>query len=207
MLLARIFFGDIEYNVIFNSVNLEKFAPKMSKNNDDLTFIHVGRYTYQKNQEFIIKIFYNSKKKIKKSRLMLVGFGEDKEKLIKLVNELNLSESVFFIPGDNRDISKIYDEADYMIFPSIYEGFGIVLLEAQSKRIPCFVSEAIQKEVDVGLLNYINLSESEEEWAEKILLYINKKCKINDNTISENLKKFSINTICEQYANIYGGNI
>ena len=51
MLLARIFFGDIEYNVIFNSVNLEKFAPKMSKNNDDLTFIHVGRYTYQKNQE------------------------------------------------------------------------------------------------------------------------------------------------------------
>ena len=48
MLLARIFFGDIEYNVIFNSVNLEKFAPKMSKNNDDLTFIHVGRYTYQK---------------------------------------------------------------------------------------------------------------------------------------------------------------
>ena len=138
---------------------------------------------------------------------MLVGFGEDKEKLIKLVNELNLSESVFFIPGDNRDISKIYDEADYMIFPSIYEGFGIVLLEAQSKRIPCFVSEAIQKEVDVGLLNYINLSESEEEWAEKILLYINKKCKINDNTISENLKKFSINTICEPYANIYGGNI
>jgi len=66
MLLARIFFGDIEYNVIFNSVNLEKFAPKMSKNNDDLTFIHVGRYTYQKNQEFIIKIFYNIKKKIKK---------------------------------------------------------------------------------------------------------------------------------------------
>ena len=58
MLLARIFFGDIEYNVIFNSVNLEKFAPKMSKNNDDLTFIHVGRYTYQKNQEFIIKIFF-----------------------------------------------------------------------------------------------------------------------------------------------------
>ena len=108
MLLARIFFGDIEYNVIFNSVNLEKFAPKMSKNNDDLTFIHVGRYTYQKNQEFIIKIFYNIKKKIKKSRLMLVGFGEDKEKLIKLVNELNLSESVFFIPGDNRDISKIF---------------------------------------------------------------------------------------------------
>ena len=61
MLLARIFFGDIEYNVIFNSVNLEKFAPKMSKNNDDLTFIHVGRYTYQKNQEFIIKIFQDNK--------------------------------------------------------------------------------------------------------------------------------------------------
>mgnify|MGYP000366456599 FL=1 len=86
---------------------------------------------------------------------MLVGFGEDKEKLKNLIHELNLDESVDLIPGDKVDVSEKYDEADYMIFPSIYEGFGIVLLEAQAKRIPCFVSEAIQKEVDAGLLNYI----------------------------------------------------
>ena len=203
---CRDFFGNLGYNVIFNSIDLQKYMPKKSTPNDILTFIHVGRYTYSKNQEFVIKIFYNIKKKIEKCRLLLVGFGEDKEKLVKLINELNLNEVVFLIPGDKIDISKVYDEADYMIFPSIYEGFGIVLLEAQAKRIPCFVSEAIQKEVDVGLLNYINLSESEEEWAEKILLYIKRKCKIDDEIVSEKLKKFSVSTICEQYAEIYGGN-
>ena len=72
MLLARIFFGDIEYNVIFNSLDLEKFAPKMSKNNEILTFIHVGRYTYQKNQEFIIKIFYNRTNMIFKQFLIFI---------------------------------------------------------------------------------------------------------------------------------------
>ena len=55
----------------------------------------------------------------------------DKEKLKNLIHELNLDESVDLIPGDKVDVSEKYDEADYMIFPSIYEGFGIVLLEAQ----------------------------------------------------------------------------
>lgn len=137
---------------------------------------------------------------------MLVGFGEDKEKLKNLIHELNLDESVDLIPGDKVDVSEKYDEADYMIFPSIYEGFGIVLLEAQAKRIPCFVSEAIQKEVDAGLLNYIKLSETPEKWAEKILLYIDSNNEIDDSKIQKNLNRFNSKEICEQYAKIYGGN-
>ena len=153
----------------------------------------------------IILIRRYIKKKKDNSRLMLVGFGEDKEKLKNLIHELNLDESVDLIPGDKVDVSEKYDEADYMIFPSRYEGFGIVLLEAQAKRIPCFVSEAIQKEVDVGLLNYIKLSEMPEKWAEKILSYIDSNHEIDDSKIQENLNKFSSNEICEQYAKIYGG--
>ena len=159
----------------------------------------------QGNTLILNKVFANIKKKKDNSRLMLVGFGEDKEKLKNLIHELNLDESVDLIPGDKVDVSEKYDEADYMIFPSRYEGFGIVLLEAQAKRIPCFVSEAIQKEVDVGLLNYIKLSEMPEKWAEKILSYIDSNHEIDDSKIQENLNKFSSNEICEQYAKIYGG--
>ena len=63
----------------------------------------------------------------------------------------------------------------------------------------------IQKEVDVGLLNYIKLSEMPEKWAEKILSYIDSNHEIDDSKIQENLNKFSSNEICEQYAKIYGG--
>ena len=201
------YFHNSNYDVIYNSIDLEKYSTKKSHrvNKEYLNFIHVGRYTYQKNQEFVIKVFANIKKKKDNSRLMLVGFGEDKEKLKNLIHELNLDESVDLIPGDKVDVSEKYDEADYMIFPSRYEGFGIVLLEAQAKRIPCFVSEAIQKEVDVGLLNYIKLSEMPEKWAEKILSYIDSNHEIDDSKIQENLNKFSSNEICEQYAKIYGG--
>lgn len=200
------YFNNSNYDVIYNSIDLEKYANKKITDKGHITFIHVGRYTYQKNQEFVIKVFANIKKKKDNSRLMLVGFGEDKEKLKNLIHELNLDESVDLIPGDKVDVSEKYDEADYMIFPSIYEGFGIVLLEAQAKRIPCFVSEAIQKEVDAGLLNYIKLSETPEKWAEKILLYIDSNNEIDDSKIQKNLNRFNSKEICEQYAKIYGGN-
>lgn len=202
------YFHNSNYDVIYNSIDLEKYSiKKLHKTNREyLNFIHVGRYTYSKNQEFVIKVFANIKKKKDNSRLMLVGFGEDKEKLKNLIHELNLDESVDLIPGDKVDVSEKYDEADYMIFSSIYEGFGIVLLEAQAKRIPCFVSEAIQKEVDAGLLNYIKLSETPEKWAEKILLYIDSNNEIDDSKIQKNLNRFNSKEICEQYAKIYGGN-
>ena len=167
-----------------------------------------ARLSMEKNQK---DYYLNEQLKAIKHELDLDIDDEDeiaeyKEKLKNLIHELNLDESVDLIPGDKVDVSEKYDEADYMIFPSIYEGFGIVLLEAQAKRIPCFVSEAIQKEVDAGLLNYIKLSETPEKWAEKILLYIDSNNEIDDSKIQKNLNRFNSKEICEQYAKIYGGN-
>lgn len=199
------FYHNKNFNVIYNSIDLTKFSPSTKCQHENLTFINVGRYTYQKNQEFIIDVFRNILKEYPTSQLLLVGYGEDFNKLSEYILINNLSESVTLVPGNKVDVNKVYDYSDYMIFPSRYEGFGIVLIEAQAKMIPCFVSEAIQKEADAGLLTFISLEKSAQEWSDEIINYIRKKENVDGLRIKNNLRKYSSESICKQYADIYTG--
>lgn len=199
------FFGKLDYKVICNSVDLEKYKIHSSKSHPNINFIHVGRYTYQKNQTFIIEIFKYIYKVLPNARLNLIGFGEDKEKLEKIIISNKLSNVVKLIPGNKGDITKYYDYADYMIFPSNYEGFGIVLIEAQAKGIPCFVSDVIQSEADAGLLTFISLSKSAKEWADIILDYIHNEPSINYEELNKKLGKYDKLVIAEQYKELYRG--
>ena len=199
------FFGKVKSKVIYNAVDLNKYKISDCINHDKLTFIHVGRYTYQKNQEMVIRVFQRINQSIPRSQLLLVGFGENKEKLEKLICELHLESTIQMIPGNQVDVSKMYAISDYMIFPSNYEGFGIVLIEAQAMGIPCFVSEAIQKEADVGLLTYIRLDAGVEVWADTILKYIKEERKIDKENLEKQLYQYSNEAIGRQYASIYEG--
>lgn len=202
---CRTFFGTTNFRVIVNSVDLNKFRISDRIDHDKLTFVHVGRYTYQKNQEMVIRVFQKINRELKNSQLLLVGFGEDEDKLKKTIHKLNLDSVVKLIPGDRVQVNKIYAVSDYMIFPSLYEGFGIVLIEAQAMGIPCFVSEKIQKEANVGLLTYINLDTGIEKWADTILKYIKTKSEIDRESLKKQLYQYSNESIGKQYVSVYEG--
>lgn len=198
------FFGaNRSYKVIFNTVDLERFNYDNKIKHEGITFIHVGRYTYQKNQEFVVETFYKIHLKYDNSKLLLVGYGEDKEYLATLIRKLGLEKCVDLIPGDRVDVASLYAVSDYMIFPSRYEGFGIVLVEAQAMGIPCFVSEAIQKDADAGLLHYLDLSRGSDYWANYILEFINSDNTIDLSLLNSNLMKYSVESISSQYRMIY----
>lgn len=200
------YFKKGNYRVIFNSIDLEKYKYNAKIKKDNNLFIHVGRYSYSKNQEFVIKTFKEIIRFIPEAKLKLIGFGHDEEKLKRIVRELDLNDNIMFVPGEKTDVSKEYDKAKYMIFPSLFEGFGIVLIEAQSKGIKCYVSkEAIQKEVDAGLLIFISLKKSPEEWAKLIVDDINNDDNIDNLKIMDNLSRFSSSTISKQYEELYEG--
>ena len=80
-------------------------------------------------------------------------------------------ENEVIFTGTRDDIDVILNSMDVFVFPSTFEGLGLVLLEAQAAGLPCVVSEAIQPEADLqlGLFSKLNLSDGAEFWANKII--------------------------------------
>lgn len=97
--------------------------------------LNVGRLTSDKRQDDLLRIWSNVKNK-NGWKLQIVGNGEEKEKLLLMIQKLGLSDSVEMI-DHIKNIDIIYRNASLFAFTSRMEGFGMVLLEAMSFGIPC----------------------------------------------------------------------
>lgn len=196
------FFQSKNTQVINNSIDLNKFKWNRIPH-DGLCFINVGRYCYQKNQTFVLDVFNKILLQYPEAKLKLVGFGEDEILLHDKVTAMGIEKSVNFIDGESVDIPNVYAEADAMIFPSTYEGFGIVLLEAQSCGCFCFASDVVPDATNVGLMMKLPLSLSAEGWASVICDHIPRMKESNNGNLRVNMSSLDINVICQQYKAIY----
>ena len=134
---------------------------------------HVGRFHPQKNHDFIIDIFKELNEKRKNSVLLLVGDGELRQSIENKVKELNLLDKVIFT-GVRDDIPELLQSMDVFVFPSLYEGLPVTLIEAQATGLPCIVSDTITHEAIISSnIQSVSLQKSAEEWADKILLIDN----------------------------------
>lgn len=102
--------------------------------------VTVGRLTLQKGQWHLIRALQKVKKEIKEFRLYILGEGELEEYLKKLVMECGLKENVIFC-GFCKNPYKIIARSDILVFPSVYEGFGNVLIEGMALGIPCISTD------------------------------------------------------------------
>lgn len=128
-----------------------------------------ARFTYQKNHEFLIRIFSCIKKNMKNAKLLLLGNGELEEEIRKAVSDSHLDDSVIF-GGVREDANKVYNALDLFLLPSRFEGLGIVFIEAQANGLMCITSNQVPKESNIlGLVSYLPLEKEPEEWAEAIL--------------------------------------
>lgn len=136
---------------------------------DELLLGHVGRFHTQKNHLFLIDIFHEVVKKRKNSKLLLIGNGEEYEKVMFKIKEKKLENSVIHFKSSS-DISKYMQAMDIFVFPSFYEGLGIVAIESQAAGLPTLVSENIP--IEAFLTNCIieeKIASGPHEWAEKII--------------------------------------
>lgn len=145
-------------------------------NSDNLILGNIGTLKEAKNQQFLLDIVYKLKEKNKNVKLLLVGSGPLEENLREKCEKLGIENKVIFT-GTRDDIDVILNSMDVFVFPSTFEGLGLVLLEAQAAGLPCIVSEAIQPEADLqlGLFSKLNLSDGAESWATKIIEVYGKK--------------------------------
>ncbi|MBW4506551.1 MAG: glycosyltransferase family 1 protein [Scytonematopsis contorta HA4267-MV1] len=141
---------------------------------------HVGRFAEQKNHSFLIDILTEVVKRKPKTQLLLVGDGHLLPDIEKKVYEADLTEHVVFA-GLRSNVHQIMQGAmDAFVFPSLYEGLPLVLMEAQASGLPCIFSDVISEEANIiqPLVNTISLAQPASYWAEVILDVANTKSKI-----------------------------
>lgn len=130
---------------------------------------HFGRFIHQKNHFFLLDVFDEIHKIDNSSVLVLVGEGVLENEVRKIVKEKNLEEQVIFM-GNRKDVANLYQAMDIFIFPSFYEGLGMVAVEAEIAGLQVYCSENIPIEAKISEnFTVLPLTESPKKWAEKII--------------------------------------
>lgn len=127
----------INYNELIKLKN-DKNVPKYIVNQNYI--VCIGRLTRQKNFSFLIKNFALMKKKYKDYKLIIIGDGELKDKLISQIKKFNLYEDVILI-GHQRNIYKFLKYAKAFVLSSLWEEVGFVMVEAASCNVNIIASD------------------------------------------------------------------
>ncbi len=153
---------------IFNSA-IRKKVREENNLGDALVVGHTGRLSPAKNHVFLLKIFNEILKRNENSILLLAGDGPLKDAIRETAEKMNIYSNIRFL-GARSDINELLQAEDIFVLPSLYEGLGIALIEAQAAGLKCFASTAVPQDANItDLLNYIRLEKSPEYWAEEIL--------------------------------------
>lgn len=176
-----------KYRVINNAIDMERFGFSLESRdkirnelelNDKLVIGNIGRLHFQKNHTFILDVFKEILEKEKNAVLLLVGQGEEEENIKKKIKDLEIENNVKML-GIRKDVPELLHAMDIFLFPSVFEGFGLALLEAQGSGVKCFTSKDVVPE-DVNVTNkvkFISLEKEAKYWAEEIF---NSKSEILD---------------------------
>lgn len=171
-------FGNRDVQIIKNAIDAKRYTYDEQKANllkksyhleNKFVIGHIGNDTESKNHEFLIDIFSELFRKCPDSHLILVGIGNDNEKMKAKIESLQLQNHVTLL-GVRNDVADLLQIMDLFVFPSLYEGLGIVAIEAQAAGMRVFASDKVPHEVDItDLITHLSLNESAEAWAQKIL--------------------------------------
>lgn len=206
-------FGSQPFTVLINGIDLERF--KYDENLRVQTRVehgisnqnvigHIGRFVFEKNHQFILKIFSHYLRFEPNSLLLLVGDGELKKQIEKNVLEMKIQDHVIFV-GNQADVVPFLNEMDLFLFPSQFEGLGISLIEAQASGLPCLVSDKLPEEslINVEKLEVLKLSTDARIWAKEIHHLLSNNYDRSKALESKDIIKYSIETMKNSLIDLY----
>ena len=198
-----------EVIIINNAVDLNRFAfsksvrdkyrERLGVNEKQIVIGHVGRLTKTKNQLFLLSLF--SLMNLDNAILVLIGQGPLEKRLKQKAKKLCIEEKVVFL-GQKNDIENWYQAMDVFVLPSLYEGFGMALIEAQDSNLPCIASNNVPITTKMTEdFRFISLKDI-DDWKNAIHYFSTKKNRISN---VEVLRKrgYDINTESEKLSRIY----
>ena len=193
-------------------VNIEQFSPSEKKRTEKRkTILCVARYTKQKRLDTLIEALSLLKEEGLDFKAILIGEGEEEENLKKMIQTQALSKEITLLPlMSQQELSRYYRESDVVILPSVDEGFGLVLVEAQLCQTPVIgadsggIPDIIEPEKtgllfppgEVHSLAYsIKRMLTDKELARNLTLNAYQKAR----------KRFSPENIAQEFIRIYDG--
>lgn len=160
----------IDFNRFKNvSETKEKIRKKLNIPSDAFVIGHVGRFSEVKNHTFLNDVFNELCKRKEKCFLLLVGNGPLKKQIIQKLNSLGL-HGKYLILSHRSDIPRLMKAMDIFVFPSLIEGLGIALIEAQVAGLKCVASDTIPMEAfKTEFAIPVSLNKKPSEWCHIIL--------------------------------------
>ena len=184
-------FGKHKFQIMNNAIDAKKFIynEEVRKQKrvelgveDKFVIGHVGRFNLQKNHEFLVKRFADFAKTNEDAVLVLIGNGELQEKIKEMAKEYGIETKVKFL-GLREDIPQLLQAMDLFLFPSLFEGLPVTLVEAQAAGLPCVISDMITDEIMItDQISKVSLSGNTSLWNQEIAKYRYSKRK---NTIED----------------------
>lgn len=174
---GRWLFHGEKFTVVPNAIDYERYTFDQTKRTEirtklnieehQILLLQVGVFNEQKNQMYSLNLLQKMQNR-RRFRLLFVGDGKNKEEVVEKAHQWQLDEFVMFLPP-SEDMQALYSAADVLLFPSIFEPFGMVAIEAQANGLPVFESEHVPDVTEVvdGLSSKIQLSQF-SEWLKAI---------------------------------------
>lgn len=216
-LAGKWMFGQREFRIVHNAIDVEKFVynPVIRQEvrqelgiSNNFVIGNVARFSYQKNHEFLLDIFYEIIKYDKHAILLLIGSPNgDEERFLMIKNKIkqyHLEEQVLFL-GLRKDTERLYQAMDCLVMPSRFEGLSVVAIEAQAAGLPCVVSDRMTPETQITDKFYsLSLTISPHDWATKILEV--KALKRENELLSIQSAGYDINALSKSITDFYTSN-
>ena len=169
-------FGSSDFEVVNNGIDVENFvynpavrAEKRKELGLENNFVigHIGRFSPQKNHAFLIRVFERVAQANPAARLLLIGTGVLRDRIAQTVRAKGLRDRVIFT-GMRTDIPQLLQAMDVFCMPSLFEGLGIVAVEAQAAGLPCVLADTLPQEAFI--CNYKKLPLGDDAlWAREVL--------------------------------------
>lgn len=195
--------------VINNGVDVERFAfneetrrevrAELDIADDALVIGHVGRLSEEKNHKFLLDVFEQYIQLHPNTVLLLVGEGDLRPELEAIVKAKGLADKVIFV-GKTNDVPRYYMAMDVFAFPSIFEGLGIVAIEAQASGLPVIASNTVPAQIDVtGNVRFEPITDP-QGWVNNM-----PTPNANRNTVAERILQagFDVQSTAQQLRQIY----
>jgi glycosyltransferase involved in cell wall biosynthesis len=170
-------FGNKPYKVIHNAIDIDKFeySPDKAKTiieefklQGKHIYGNIANFRESKNHLFLMEIYKEILKIDSEAIFFCLGEGNLRSMVEEKIKSLGLEDKVI-LTGVRFDVENFMSCFDVLIFPSLFEGLPLTLIEAQASGLPCLISDTITKDVVVtnGLINYESINKSANIWAQR----------------------------------------